>query len=128
MTNRIIQQYVFPQLRVRDWKRAHQFYVEGLGFQVDWTHQFEAGFPVFAQVSREGRALFLTEHAGDCEPGGAAYLVLDDLDAFYHEVLQRGIVQPEPPSEAPWGRREMHLLDPDGYRLRFAAPLHAPYA
>jgi catechol 2,3-dioxygenase-like lactoylglutathione lyase family enzyme len=86
MTNRIIQQYVFPQLRVRDWKRAHQFYVEGLGFQVDWTHQFEAGFPVFAQVSREGRALFLTEHAGDCEPGGAAYIVLDDMDAFYHEV------------------------------------------
>jgi hypothetical protein len=33
--------------------------------------------------------------------GGAAYIVLDDLDAFYHEVLRRGIVQPEPPEETP---------------------------
>ena len=48
------------------------------------------------------------------------------LNHFYHEVLQRGIVQPEPPDEMPWGRREMHLVDPDGNRLRFAAPLHAP--
>jgi catechol 2,3-dioxygenase-like lactoylglutathione lyase family enzyme len=83
MNTPTIQQHVFPQLRVRDWKRARHFYVEGLGFQVDWTHQFEEGFPIFAQVSREGRALFLTEHAGDCEPGGAAYIVLDDLDASF---------------------------------------------
>jgi uncharacterized glyoxalase superfamily protein PhnB len=48
------------------------------------------------------------------------------LNHFYHEVLQRGIVQPKPPDKMPWGRREMHLVDPDGNRLRFAAPLHAP--
>ena len=39
---------------------------DGLGFHVDWQHQFEAGLPVFAQVSLDGRALFLTEHEGDC--------------------------------------------------------------
>ncbi len=116
-------QNVFPQLRITDWSRAHRFYVEGLGFQVDWTHQFAPGMPVFAQVSREGRALFLTEHAGDCQIGGAAYIVLDNLDAFYQEICQRGVLQPEPPEETPWGRREMTLKDPDGNTLRFAAPL-----
>lgn len=116
-------QQVFPQLRVSVWEQARRFYVDGLGFQVDWTHQFAPGMPVFAQVSREGRALFLTEHAGDCQFGGAAYIVLDNLDAFYQEVVQRGVVQPEPPEETPWGRREMTLKDPDGNTLRFASPL-----
>jgi uncharacterized glyoxalase superfamily protein PhnB len=28
----------------------------------------------------------------------------------------------EPPEEAPWGVREMMVVDPDGNRLRFANP------
>ena len=53
---------------------SKQFYVDGLGFQVDWEHRFEPGFPVFAQVSRDGLAFFLTEHTGDCPVGGLIHL------------------------------------------------------
>jgi hypothetical protein len=47
------------------WERTRAFYVDGLGFAVEWEHRFEPGFPVFTQVSRDGLALFLAEHEGD---------------------------------------------------------------
>lgn len=115
-------QRVFPQLRMTNWERAHQFYVDGLGFTVDWEHRFEPGFPVFAQLTRDGLSLFLSEHAGDCQVGGAAYFVVDDVDALYQEIQTRGVKCAEPPQDAPWQRREMLLVDPDGNRLRFANP------
>jgi hypothetical protein len=66
-------QRVTPQLRSTNWARTRAFYEDGLGFRVEWEHRFEPGFPVFAQVSRDGLSLFLTEHSGDCQVGGAAY-------------------------------------------------------
>jgi catechol 2,3-dioxygenase-like lactoylglutathione lyase family enzyme len=118
-----VSQRVFPQLRITNWKRTHQFYVDGLGFSVDWEHRFEPGFPVFAQLTREGLSLFLTEHSGDCQVGGAAYFVVDDVDALHAEIRSRGLQPKETPANTPWGTREMTILDPDGNRLRFANPV-----
>jgi catechol 2,3-dioxygenase-like lactoylglutathione lyase family enzyme len=117
-----MEQRVFPQLRMTDWERTRRFYVDGLGFGVDWEHRYEPGFPVFAQVTRDGRSLFLTEHAGDCQVGGAAYLVVNDVDALFEEIRGRGIIHAQPPQDAPWGVREMEVRDPDGNTLRFANP------
>lgn len=64
-----LQQRVFPQLRMTSWHRSRAFYVDGLGFKVDWEHRFEPGFPVFTQISRDGLSLFLTEHAAIASPG-----------------------------------------------------------
>jgi len=55
------QQRVMPTLRIADYPRSKHFYVDCLGFQIDWEHRFEPGFPVFMQVSREGLAFFLIE-------------------------------------------------------------------
>jgi uncharacterized glyoxalase superfamily protein PhnB len=115
-------QRVTPQLRMTKWDRTRPFYVDGLGFGVEWEHTFAPGFPVFAEVSRDGLALFLTEHTGDCEPGGACYIVVDDVDALYREIIGRGVKPAEAPEDAPWGTREMLVIDPDGNRLRFANP------
>jgi len=115
-----MDQRVTPQLRSTDWDRTRAFYEDGLGFRVQWEHRFEPGFPVFAQVTRDGLSLFLTEHAGDCQVGGAAYIIVDDLDAFYREITERGIRVAERPQDTPWGTREMSVIDPDGNRLRFA--------
>src|SRR6266511_2934743 len=52
-----MSQRVFPQLRMTNWKRTRAFYVDGLGFNVDWEHQFEPGVPVFAQLTRDGLSL-----------------------------------------------------------------------
>lgn len=122
MVNDTATQFVTPQLRSTNWRRTRAFYVDGLGFTVKWTHQFAPGLPTFAEVVLDGRALFLTEHTGDCEPGGAAYIILPDIDAFYSSIRGRGVPVAEPPEDAPWGTREMLVVDPDGNRLRFANP------
>jgi len=91
-------QTVIPQLRITNARRSLAFYVEGLGFAVDWEHQFEPGFPLFMQLTRKGQTIFLTEHTGDCEVGGAVYLVVPDVDHCFAEFSARGVVPTEPPT------------------------------
>ena len=111
---------VIPILRSFDEGKAREFYVDWLGFTVDWEHRFEPGLPVFTQITRDGLSLFLTEHAGDCQVGGAAYLVVDDVDALFREISRRGINPAELPGDTEWHAREMTVVDPDGNRLRFS--------
>jgi uncharacterized glyoxalase superfamily protein PhnB len=106
-----------------NWKRSRSFYENGLGFTVDWTHQFEKDFPVFTQLTMGGMSIFLTEHTGDCKVGGAVYFVIDSVDEYYKEIINRGIKVDDPPSDTEWNTREMSLLDPDGNRLRFSNPV-----
>lgn len=115
-------QTVIPQFRITNAERSTAFYVEGLGFEIDWEHRFEPRFPVFMQLTRSGQTIFLTEHAGDCEVGGAAYFVVSDVDACYRQFMARGVAAIEPPEDTPWETREMVVTDPDGNRLRFASP------
>lgn len=114
---------VVPQFRITDARRSLAFYVKGLGFTVDWEHRFKPGFPLFAQLTRAGQSIFLTEHPGDCEVGGAAYFVVPDVDACYEEFVAHGIVPTDPPADMPWGPREMVVTDPDRNRLRFASAI-----
>jgi hypothetical protein len=120
-----MNQRVIPQLRMTHWDCGRPFDVDGLAFAVEWEHRFEPGFPVFTKISRDGLALSLTEHQGDCQVGGAAYIIVDDVDALFQEISGRGIRPAEAPEDAPWGSREMLVLDPDGNRLRFANPSQA---
>lgn len=112
-------QGVTPQFRIKDAQASLAFDVDGLGFSVDWEHRFGPGMPVFMQVSRDGIALFLSEHAGDAKFGGTAYLVVPDVDARHRELVARGLALGAP-QDTPWGTREMVATDPDGNRLRFA--------
>lgn len=113
-------QTVIPQLRVASASRSLAFYVEGLGFAVDWKHQFEPGFPLFLQLTRAGQTIFLTEHTGDCQLGGAVYFKVPDVDECYRDFSVRSVVSIERPEDTAWGTREMLVTDPDGNRLRFA--------
>jgi catechol 2,3-dioxygenase-like lactoylglutathione lyase family enzyme len=121
-------QTVIPQLRIIQAQRSLEFYVAGLGFAVDWQHQFESGFPLFIQLTREGQTIFLTEHTGDCEVGGAVYFAVPDVDRCYAEFSGRGILAAKLPAGTTWGTREMLVKDPDGNRLRFASESPSPKA
>jgi len=116
-------QTVVPQLRMTDAARSRAFYVEQLGFQVDWEHQFEPGLPLFLQITRAGQTLFLTAHAGDCEPGGAVYFWVPDVDACYTAFTARGVRPVKPVGDTDYGVREFLIHDPDGNRLRFGTEI-----
>ena len=127
-------QTVIPQLRITQAARSLAFYVDQLGFAVDWQHQFEPDFPLFLQISRAGQTLFLTEHSADAEPGGAVYFQVPDAAACHATFTARGLPSnTNAPAPTPWGTLEFLLTDPDGNRLRFASELpagsggHAPF-
>lgn len=97
--------------------------MERLGFAIDWEWRHEPGFPVFLQVSRDGLAFYLSEHSGDCEPGGLVYLYVPDVDRWHAELVRAGLAIESPPTSHPWGLRSMTLADPDGNHLCIATRL-----
>jgi len=116
-------QRVIPALRITDYQRSKSFYVDGLGFAIQWEHRFEPHFPVFLSIVRDGMELFLTEHAGDCAPGGLVHLYVPDVDAWYAEFVGRGVPIEDPPSETLENLRDMTIVDPDGNRIRVCTRL-----
>jgi uncharacterized glyoxalase superfamily protein PhnB len=107
-----------PILPVRD-ARASIDYYRRLGFDLDWTHEFEEGLPVFAAVSRGDVTLFLSGHPGEGAPNTLVYVYVDDVDALYRELDKGGARVEAAPKLTPWGTKEMLVRDPDGHALRF---------
>jgi catechol 2,3-dioxygenase-like lactoylglutathione lyase family enzyme len=113
------KQRVVPALRITNYARSKAFYIDGLGFCVEWEHRFEPHFPVFMSVSRDGMEIFLSEHAGDCQVGGLVHFYVPDVDGCYVEFRKKQIVVQQPPNESMDGMRAMTIVDPDGNQLRF---------
>lgn len=114
-------QRVTPALRITDYERSKAFYVDQLGFRVEWEHRFEPGFPVFMAISRDGMQIFLSQHRGDCQVGGLVHFLIDDVEAWHREFVARGVRITEPPNDD-LGFLNMTVTDPDGNQLRFMEP------
>jgi uncharacterized glyoxalase superfamily protein PhnB len=113
-----------PVLRIFDETKAREFYVEFLGFQINWEHRFEVNLPLYMQVSRNGCILHLSEHHGDCCPGAAIRVATDKLDAFRDELISKQYRYASPGIEKmPWGTREMSITDPFGNRITFTTAI-----
>jgi uncharacterized glyoxalase superfamily protein PhnB len=115
----IVQQTV-PILRIFDVAKAKEFYVEFLGFVVDWEHRFDGVSPVYLQVSRGGCVLHLSEHHGDCCPGSTVFLRVTGLEEFHREITAKGYGYLRPGIESTfYGSKCMEVIDPFGNRMRF---------
>lgn len=116
-----------PILRIFDETKAKEFYVEFLGFTVDWEHRFEPGMPLYMQVSMGECVPHLSEHHGDCSPGSAMRIPIDDIDTYQQQLLAKRYKN-APPGAAqtmPWGTRDLSIHDPFGNRLTFTSPVRA---
>jgi uncharacterized glyoxalase superfamily protein PhnB len=88
-----------------------------LEFAIDWEWRHEPGFPVFMQVSRDGMAFYLSEHSGDCQPGGSVHPYVSDVDAWYAAIAAANVPVEQPPTDQAWGNRDMVLVDPFTNRI-----------
>jgi catechol 2,3-dioxygenase-like lactoylglutathione lyase family enzyme len=110
-----------PLLRIFDAAKAREFYVDFLGFKIDWEHRLDPGAPLYEQISRAGCVLHLTEHHGDCCPGGTVFVRVTGLEQFHQEITAKGYRHMNPGIEiAPWNAKVMEVIDPFGNRLRFS--------
>ncbi|XZG70574.1 glyoxalase superfamily protein [Chitinibacteraceae bacterium HSL-7] len=114
---------VIPILRAFDEATTLAFYVDFLGFKVDWQHRFEPQLPLYLQISRGDCVLHLSQHHGDCCPGGAVIITVADVEALCNELASRpyGFARPAV-IERPWGARDLELRDPAANRLIFSQP------
>jgi catechol 2,3-dioxygenase-like lactoylglutathione lyase family enzyme len=109
-----------PILRIFSEEKSREFYLDFLGFELDWEHRFSDDSPLYCQVSRGEMTLHLSEHAGDASPAARVYVWVTNLDAFHVELSAKEYRYMRPGIEhAPWAR-EMEVVDPFHNRITFA--------
>ena len=109
-----------PILRIFDEAKAKEFYVDFLGFKVDWEHRFEENLPLYMQISKDGCRIHLSEHHGDCSPGAALRIETNELESFQRLLAAKQYKYARPEiEEMPWGSKDMSVRDPFGNRLTF---------
>ncbi len=108
-----------PVLRSFDEAKAKEFYIDFLGFKIDWEHRFGEGMPLYMQVSRGDCILHISEHHGDCSPGTRIRIEMPDLDNYLDALRSSSYryCKPGKPERQPWGLRESDLPDPFGNRI-----------
>lgn len=112
-----------PIFRIFSLEKAREFYLDFLGFSVDWEHRFEDSAPVYMQISRDGLVLHLSEHHGDATPGAVAYVYMSGVAEFHRELIGKNYRHNRPGLELmSWGNLEMEVIDPFGNRIRFGEP------
>jgi len=108
-----------PIIRIFAVDQAKEFYLDYLGFTLDWEHRFEQTLPLYAQVRRSALVLHLSEHHGDATPGSTVFVPTTDIATLHAELASKPYPYARPGLETlDWGR-QVEVTDPFGNRLRF---------
>jgi len=108
-----------PTFRILNYEKATEFYIDGLGFNIDWEHRFSPTEPVYMQISRNGLTLHLSENKRfktdvivfiDCEG------LMELYSEFDNKSSHISITKPE---KTNWQTIQMEIEDPFGNLLRF---------
>ena len=123
-----------PLLEIFDMPASLAFYRDILGFEllesggppddIGWVLLQHSGVQLMLNTAYE-----LPDRPPAPDPARVAvhkdtciYFGCPDVDGAYHYLKSKG-VSLEPPSIAPYGMRQLYLLDPDGYNLCFQWPV-----
>ena len=107
---------IVPILRVENLRASLRYYVDVLGFKVDWGGD-EAS--EMASVSRDGHGIMLCQ-GGQGQPGTWVWIGVEDIEPLFGEYSRRGARVRLGPTNYPWAY-EMQIEDPDGHVLRFGS-------
>jgi catechol 2,3-dioxygenase-like lactoylglutathione lyase family enzyme len=111
---------ITPIFRIFDIEKAKEFYLNFLGFQLDWAHQYEEDMPVYCQVSLNDVILHLSEHHGDSSPGSAIRFKINDIKKYQSTIQKRKYPYSNTCLEkSPWNTVELTVIDPFFNRITF---------
>ena len=111
-----------PILNVRSVPASIAYYVDQLGFEMEWDW---GNPPSFACVFRDNVRIFLCQGAQG-SPGTWIAINVQDVDTLFQICRERGVTIRQEPANFPWGMREMNVEDLDGHRLRMGSPATGP--
>ena len=112
---------IVPSVRIFSVEKAREFYLDYLGFKLDWEHRFDDNAPLLMQVSRGGIVLRLSEHHGDGSPGVHLTIEMTGIGELHAELTAKKYRYFRPGVEdRPWNARVMGVYDPFGNHLYFS--------
>jgi uncharacterized glyoxalase superfamily protein PhnB len=114
-------------LAVHDLQASSKFF-EDLGFKrvsepQGWIH-----------VQKDDCVIMLGECSDALPPRSLGdhsyfgYLRVDDVDAYFREVTEKGVTVLSPLSDKPWGMREFGIASPEGHRITIGQWIGEPFA
>jgi len=110
-----------PEIPVSSIDPAARYYVDVLGFQLDWGDD-QGGI---AGISRDDCRMFLTNAPFRQDAGNVARIIVwlnlaskQEVDELYHRWREAGAKILAEPEDKPWHLREFTATDPDGNHLR----------
>jgi catechol 2,3-dioxygenase-like lactoylglutathione lyase family enzyme len=105
---------VLPELPFDNVAATVTYYCDVLGFRVNYQQD---GLGV---LDRDTITILLRARSGEHKGTGLFYVYVDDADALYAELLEKGSRVQGPPDSRPWGLRDFSVLDLEGNRITFA--------
>jgi catechol 2,3-dioxygenase-like lactoylglutathione lyase family enzyme len=108
-----------PVLRMFDVAKAREFYLDFLGFSVEFEHRYSPDLPLYLGIIRDGLKIHLSEHHGDACPGSTLFVPTQNIEQLRDELngKQYGYARPEI-TEPGWGKL-LEVRDPFGNLIRF---------
>jgi catechol 2,3-dioxygenase-like lactoylglutathione lyase family enzyme len=113
---------VIPQLRTTDLNQTIRFYVEKLGFALEFQYEdFYAGVRTGDHVVHLKHVDEKDPSIDDVEHGGHLHLYLqtDNASAAADELKRLGVALERDVHDTPWATREFVIKDDQGHTLYF---------
>lgn len=85
----MIVEKVIPVLRIFDYSKAIEFYIDWLGFKIMWEHHFEENTPVYMEIEKDGITLHLSEHHGDGSPNTHVFIWCEGVREYHKELIDK---------------------------------------
>ncbi|WP_160137627.1 glyoxalase superfamily protein [Chryseobacterium sp. c4a] len=80
---------IIPILRIFDYQKTLEFYIDWLGFEIAWEHRFEDDMPVYIEVKKDNIILHLSEHYGDASPGSSIFIWGEGVAEYHKELIDK---------------------------------------
>jgi lactoylglutathione lyase len=107
-------------LFVQDLDKCVAFYRDTLGLQIAMTDEVSAAFKMadhdFA-ILKVSEAVEMTSEAAVLPQSGSRVMLcadVEDVDAAYKTLTEKGVTFIRPPMDKPWGYRTAYFADPEG--------------
>jgi catechol 2,3-dioxygenase-like lactoylglutathione lyase family enzyme len=103
-----------PHLRILDYERAVAFYVNILGFEIDFEWRNEPGLPVYMGIRHGTLYAHLSEYGASGPPGQGRGMTLAvaDPDMWYRSLKEEDVPFKHEIRDSPWGGRDFIVYDP----------------
>ena len=115
-----VDPFIIADVMLYNVEIAQTFYLDYLGFQLDWQHQFGDNFPLYLQVSKGDCVIHLSEHFGDASPHSAIRIYWENLSLLHAELHAKNDKFAKPQiKKTDWETLELSISDPFSNRLIF---------